>query len=210
VAVGIVFLLTLRGLRSSLGSFLPLAAPFLVLFAIGVAQASPQFVHSIHTRLTTFPPASDPNVQWRIRSNEAIYAQIRENPIFGVGFGRDAEIYLDDVDAQTGIPSQVRVAIGQDPHNGYAYLLAGGGIVALASFFLILGVFAVDVVRRFRATLHPIDRLLLIWASATLFVFLFNAASGTAFASPINIITIWALLVLPAVVVKRAAAPAAG
>jgi O-antigen ligase len=200
VAVGIVFLLTLRGLRSSLMSIAPLAAPFLVLLAIGIAQVSPQFVNSVHTRLTTFPPASDPNVQWRIRANEAVYAQIRENPVFGVGFGRDAEIYIDDVDQRTGIPSQVRVAIGQDPHNGYAYLLAGGGIVALASFFLILAVFAVDVVRRFRATVDPISHLLLIWASATLFVFLFNAASGTSFASPVNILTIWALLVLPAVV----------
>ena len=200
VAVGLVFLLTMRALRSSLMSIAPLAAPFVVLLLIGIAQASPQFVHSVHTRLTTFPPASDPNVQWRIRANEAVYSQIRENPVFGVGFGRDAEIFIDDVDQQTGIPTQVRVPIGQDPHNGYAYLLAGGGIVALASFFLILAVFAVDVVRRFRATLDPIKRLLLIWAPATLFVFLFNAASGTSFASPVNILTIWALLVLPAVV----------
>ena len=39
-----------------------------------------------------------------------------------------------------------------------------------------------------------------IWACAFLFGFLVNAASGTTFAVPENILTIWALLVLPAIV----------
>ena len=92
---------------------------------------------------------------------------------------------------------------GQDPHNGYLFLWAGGGLAALGSFLLILGVFAWDAVRRFRSSTDPIARLLIIWIGATLTAFLVNAASGTMFESPGDLLTIWCLLVLPAVVPRE-------
>jgi O-antigen ligase len=196
--VGIAFLVFSRQLRSSLLSIAPLAAPVVVLVVVGVGLALPSFLGTVSERVGG-TSTSDINVVWRVEANRAIFEQVRESPWFGVGFGRRAEFYLTVRD-RSGVPSTERVEIGQDPHNGYLFLLAGGGIVALGSFLALLGVYIVTAVRKYRGTSDPEARLLVLWSCATLFVFLLNAASGTSFESPVNVLTIWALLVLPAVV----------
>ena len=197
--VGLLFFVTSRGIRSTVLSIVPLALPFLVVLAIGLNQAAPHFVGSVNDRMFS-APETDANVQWRLQANRAVLDQVREQPVFGVGFGRSSEFYVQIPNETTGRPTFQRVQIGQDPHNGYVFLLAGGGILALGTFALLLATFGVDVVRRYRSNPDPRARLIVLWASATLFAFLFNAASGTAFARPDNILTIWALLVLPAVI----------
>ena len=54
-----------------------------------------------------------------------------------------SEFYIDIPDSN-GFLVPFRQELGQDPHNGYLFLLAGGGIAALASFLLVLGSYAVD------------------------------------------------------------------
>jgi O-antigen ligase len=197
--VGLLFFITSRGIRHTVLSMAPLALPFLVVLAIVVNQAAPEFVASAGDRMLS-KPATDANVQWRIEANRAVLEQVREQPLFGVGFGRGSEFFIEVEHPTTGLPSLRRVEIGQDPHNGYMFLLAGGGIVVLGTFALLLATFAVDGVRRYRSNADPRARLIIVWASATLFAFLVNAASGTSFGRPDNILTVWALLVLPAVV----------
>ncbi len=198
--VGVILFLVSRHLRRTILSVVPLALPFVVLLAIGVSHAAPELVDTLGSRVTAGSSASDLNVQWRVKANRAVLEQVREQPLFGVGFGRNAAIVLEEKDPTTGITYERREEIGQDPHNGYMYLLAGGGIVALVSFMVLLGVFVFDAIRRHRSTSDPTARLLIVWACATLFVFLLNAGSGTAFVNPTDVMTIWALLVLPAVV----------
>jgi O-antigen ligase len=195
----LIILLTSPRVRSSIFTILPLAAPVLVMVAIGFSQLAPDFVADVKNRMFS-PPETDINVQWRVEANKAVLPQFRENPLFGVGFGTNSEFLVESENAMTGRPEFVRVEIGQDPHNGYIYFLAGGGLVALGAFALILLTFARDVVRRYRGNADPHARLLILWSCCLLFVFLFNAASGTAFTVPENILTIWALLVLPAIV----------
>ena len=197
--VGLLLFATSRGMRNNVLSIVPLALPFIVVLAVGVHQAAPDFVNSVNERMFTSPD-TDANVQWRVEANRAVLEQVREDPLFGVGFGRGSEFYLEVENPTTGFPVLQRFEIGQDPHNGYVYLLAGGGILALGTFALLLGTFAFDVVRRYRSNSDPRARLILLWASATLFVFLLNAASGTALGRADILLTIWALLVLPAVV----------
>ena len=163
--------------------------------------ARPDLVEAARQRVSA-PPERDVNVQWRIKANEAVYKQIREQPLVGVGFGRTSEFFLDVETSPGGYTVPVAQEIGQDPHNGYLYLWSGGGLVALGSFLTILTAFAVDVIRRFRRNDDPTARIILLWTSALLFVFLFNAASGTSFENPGNLLTIWTLLLLPAVVTQ--------
>lgn len=197
--VGLLFFITSRGIRNTVLSVLPLALPFLAVLAIAFNHAAPDFVGSARDRMFT-KPETDANVQWRLQANRAVLEQVREQPLFGVGFGRASEFFVEIEDQTTGLTALQRVEIGQDPHNGYVFLLAGGGILALGTFALLLGTFAVDAVRRYRNTADPRAHLIILWASATLFAFLVNAASGTSFGRPDNLLTIWALLVLPAVV----------
>ena len=207
--VGLLFFVTSREIRSSVVSVLPLALPFLVVLAIAVNHSAPDLVKSINDRMFS-DPATDANVQWRLQANRAVFEQVREDPIFGVGFGRKSEFFLEVENETTGLPSLRRVEIGQDPHNGYVFLLAGGGILAFGTFVLLLGVFAFDAARRYRDNADPHARLIVLWASATLFVFLLNSASGPYFGRPDNALAIWALLVLPAVVVPMRGDDAGG
>lgn len=198
---GFILLVTSRALRHSLGSLLPLAAPFIVLIAILLPRVAPDLITSFEHRVAS-PPVQDANVQWRVKANEAVLAQVRESPYFGVGFGRQSEFYLD-VENSIGYLVPFRQEIGQDPHNGYLFLLAGGGIVTLGSFLLVLAVYTIDWIRRFRRNDHGLERLLLAWAALTLFTALLNAGSGTSFESTSDVLLIWTLLVLPAVVPLR-------
>ena len=104
-------------------------------------------------------------------------AQVREQPLFGVGFGRSSTFFLN-VRSSNGFLVPFRQDIGQDPHNGFLFLWAGGGIVALGSYLWLLAVFTFDAVRRYRRSETDTERLLIAWAGATLFVFLFEAALG--------------------------------
>ena len=197
--VCLVLFLTSSRLRVNALSVVPLMIPFLLLLAMGASHAAPGFVDSVERRVAQTSD-SDINVRFRVEANRIVLDQVREQPVFGVGFGKTTELLLAVPDATTGIPSLERSQLGQDPHNGYLYFLAGGGIVALASFALLVAVFGYDVVRRYRATTDQAARMILLWTCATLFVFLFNAGFGTSFDSPANLLMIWALLVLPAIV----------
>jgi O-antigen ligase len=198
-AVVCVLLLVLsRSVRSALLSVVPLALPFLILIGIAIPYVAPTLVTAARERISS-PPSTDANVQWRVEANRAVLAQVREQPLVGVGFGRTSEFYIQ-VDAGSGVFVPVRIEIGQDPHNGYVYLLAGGGLAALGTFLALLTAYAVDTVRRFTSTRDPEAKLVLLWASATLFTFLVNAATGTAFTTPVDLLVIWLLLVIPAVV----------
>jgi O-antigen ligase len=204
VAVAIVTLLLLtvsRDLRWRLLGLAGLALPFLALGLVLLQLAAPAVVESFVDRVST-PANSDSNVDWRVAANSAVLDQVREQPLIGVGFGRPTEFWTYEY-SSNGYRVPVLVQIEQDPHNGYMFLLAGGGIVTLASFFLIVGVFLLDALRRYRGALDDVERTVILWTVATLFAFLFNAASGTTFSSPVDLLTIWALLVLPAVVPLR-------
>jgi O-antigen ligase len=204
LAVGVVCLLMValsRQIRTAVLSFVPLTLPFLALAAMALVILAPDLVDAVDHRLSA-APSTDANVQWRVRANRAVWEQIQEQPFVGVGFGRSSEFFVD-VESSSGVRVPVRQEILQDPHNGYLLLWAGGGLVALGSFLLIVVVYAWDSVRRFRWNPDPIGRLIILWSAALLFAFLVNAASGTMFGSPPDILTIWALLVLPAVVPYR-------
>lgn len=187
--------------RTSLLSVLPLALPVLVLAAIMLPHVAPEIVQAARERVST-PPASDPNVQWREKANEAVFAQVREQPLFGVGFGRASHFFIG-VPSDGGVVVPLRVDIDQDPHDGYLFLWAGGGLAALGSFVLILVAAVFDGRRRFTQTTDATSRLLILWSGATCFVFLFNAASGTTFEVPSSLMMIWLTLSVPAVVMSE-------
>ena len=196
-----LLLLTSHSLRRSLAAVLPLAVPFLVLLAIMIPRVAPDLVTSFENRISA-SPTRDANVEWRVQANKAVLAQIREAPVIGSGFGRETEFFIQVRDS-AGFLVPFRLQIWQDPHNGYLWLWAGGGLVALGAFLAVLATFVVDAIRRYRGTDDEIERLIVLWAVATVFPALFDAASGTTFENPGDLMFVWVLLVIPAVVPLR-------
>ena len=93
----------------------------------------PQVTGALADRVLS-PPEADENVQWRIQANRAVLAEIREAPLLGVGFGREVDFFMNIEDPVTGVARPQQFEIGQDPHNGYLFLWAGGGLAALGTF----------------------------------------------------------------------------
>lgn len=89
--------------------------------------------------------------------------------------------------------------IGGDPDNSYVYILGGGGVLALGAFLLLLGIYLRDAWRRVR--LAPgYERALVLWALATWTVFMVNCFMAPFLPRPKLVLTIWALMLLPALV----------
>lgn len=125
------------GLRAI--AFLPLCAPFLVLVALAVPKVDPTFFPTLTHRITA-SPSSDTSAQWRVKASAAVWTQVRKAPITGVGFGQPASF----------VTNNQRTWVGQDPHNQFLFLWAGGGLLLLGSFVLLLIVYLFESWRRFR------------------------------------------------------------
>ena len=175
--------------RRAFFSMLPICVPFLLIFAIVLPHVAPSVVPTFTNRVLK-SNGSDSNVLWRKSAAEALWQQVHESPITGVGFGRNATFRFN------GIP----VTINQDPHDSFLYLLAGGGVLTLVGFLLLMGTYAVDAAKRLRRTTDPHQRLIILWSSATLCAFLINAAAGPVLSDPRMLLTIWAVLLLPSTV----------
>jgi O-antigen ligase len=172
-----------------------------------VAHFAPNLGPSFVSRISASPSA-DANVQWRERTSAAVIAQISSAPITGVGFGKLSSISNTFYDPTTGLAYSQQQEIGQDPHNGYLYLLAGGGVLVLGPFLLLLSAYAWDLWRKLRSQLEPVERALLLWSSLSAFVILASAAAGTVFEGATDVLALWTLLMLPAAVKLRR--PASG
>jgi O-antigen ligase len=193
-----VLLLLLPRLRSAIFSMLPIIVPFLILLAIALPHIAPSVGSTFSSRVFK-SNSSDVNVRWRQDAADALWQQVHASPITGVGFGKSAMFRFN------GVP----VTINQDPHDSFLYLLAGGGILTLSAFLLLVLTFAVDAVRRLRRAPDAYQRLIIIWSMATLCAFLINAAAGPVLSDPRMLLTIWAIMLLPSSIGQAVASEAA-
>jgi O-antigen ligase len=198
-AIGLLvplFFLTFRRIRLRTALFLPMFAPFLVLVALLVPKADPTLFPTLTNRIAA-RPSTDTSVEWRQKAISAVWAQVRESPVTGVGFGRTASFEVEGV----------RTTITQDPHNQFIYLWAGGGLLLLGSFVLLLFVYLAESWRRFKSGAQE-ERRLIFWAVSVWFVFVVNSATGVTLSSPSLLLMFWVLMVLPTIVRRQKPADA--
>jgi O-antigen ligase len=188
-----VLIIASKRLRWSTVTLLPLLLPALIVVVLMLPKAAPEFFPTLEQRLTS-PVENDVNVTWREHANAVIVdRQIRESPLLGVGVGKTEAVLLDGVHQK----------VPQDPHNSFLFLWAAGGLFLLGTFALLIVTSLAEIARRLRSA-QGVDRVLLFWGAATLFVFLTNAAAGPILnGRPDLVLMIWILLLLPSVVPKR-------
>jgi O-antigen ligase len=186
-----VFLLVFRRIVVRSAAFVPLCVPFLVLVALLIPRVDPSFFPTLVDRATA-NPTTDTSAAWREEAIDAVWPQVSQAPLTGVGFGRTASFEINGV----------RTTLTQDPHNQFIYLLAGGGLLLLGSFVLLLLVYLVESWRRFKGATRQ-ERRLIFWAVSLWFVFLVNSATGIVLTNPPLLLVFWILMVLPMVVPRR-------
>lgn len=188
-----LLLLSRRYLRRTLLLFAPLLIPPLLVAVMLTSTVQPDLFPTLQARLAG-TSTDDTAVQWRTRALDSAVAGVRKEWVTGVGFGRVSRFELN---------RQV-ITIRGDPHNSYAYLLAGGGVLALGSFLLLCGTYLVDSLRRLRRA-DAEGQALLIWSVATWLAFMINAATGPILADAEMLMTVWVLMALPSIVAARSA-----
>lgn len=171
------------GLRAV--AFLPLLAPFVVLAALLVPRADPSLLPTFGDRITA-NPSTDTSANWRLDAYAAVWEQVRESPLTGVGFGLPVTFVSDGI----------RYNVAQDPHNQFLYLWAGGGLLLFGSFLLLLIVFLLEALARFSAATTQ-GRHLLFWVVSLWFVFVVNSLTGIILTQPSLLLVFWVLMVLP-------------
>jgi O-antigen ligase len=200
-AIGVVvplLFLFVRRLTTSVAWYLPLCVPFVVVAVLLIPRVVPTLGPTLTHRLTA-SPSSDTSARWRQHAIHAVFAQVRESPITGVGFGREASFSLNGV----------RVTLTQDPHDQFIYLWAGGGLLLLGSFVVLLLTYLRDSWRRARRA-TGLARMLVIWAMALWFVFIVNVATGVILTAEYLLLPFWIVMLLPAALVPLSAPSAEG
>jgi O-antigen ligase len=137
----------------------------------------------------TANPNTDTSATWRKEAIRAVWPQVREAPLTGVGFGRTTRFVIKGQ----------RITGGQDPHNQFIYLWAGGGLLLLGSFGLLLAVYLAESWRRYSGGTRE-ERQLIFWTVSLWFVFVVNSATGITLTSPSLLLVFWILMVLPMIV----------
>jgi O-antigen ligase len=191
VAVLVALFLTRRRLRSATYAVAPLLLPLLVASMFFLVHNDPGFVPRVTTRLSTVS-GNDASIRWRQAANRAIWAQVQENPSFGVGFGKGATFVVD----------RARWDITQDPHDSYLFLWAGGGIVTLGSFLALFVVFLVDSWRRYRFQ-PELNRMLIAACVSIWFCFAADALTEPRLTQANSLLALWVLMLLPTTVPYR-------
>jgi O-antigen ligase len=166
----------------------PFCIPFIVLAGLILARTDPSFVPGIVHRALALN-SSDPSIQWRQGAVAAIWAQVRENPIFGVGFGKGASFTVNFV----------RFNITQDPHDSYLFLWAGGGILALGSFLFLFLIFIRDSWRRYRLQ-SELPQVLIVWCVSFWACIALNTLVEPQLTQPNSLLVLWILMLLPTIV----------
>ena len=184
-----VLLLGFGGVRRAVLGMAPAILPALAALALIVPVVAPGVVSTLESRLTTNPGA-DSSVEWRDRAYEVALRGVDREPFFGVGFGRESTFYID------GAPNLIE----GDPHNGFLYLLAGGGAFALGAYVLLILVYLRDSAKRLIVA-RGRERVLVAWAVATWFVFLLHSVVEPVLTEPAMLMTMWILMLLPAALV---------
>ena len=194
-AVGVLLpllLLALRRARSTSISIVPLFIPILVVAGILVVHGAPDLLPTLRDRISA-SPSNDVSARWRENAYRVALHGVADEPIRGLGFGRKTSFVIEN---QT-------VEFKGDPHNSYIYLLAGGGALALGAFVLLTLVYLTDSVRRAVAA-TGVERALVVWSLAAWFVFAVNTATGPILTDPQLLLTIWIVMLLPALVRRSA------
>ena len=186
-----IFLLAFRRIGLRAAAFVPLCAPFVVLVVLLLAQVDSSFFPTLANRITA-SPSTDATAQWRLRAYGAVWEQVRESPLRGVGFGRSVRF----------ISNGTHYTVGQDPHNQFLFLWAGGGTLLFGSFVALLLVYLFESWRRFRTGTRD-ERRLIFWSVSLWFVFVVNSGTGIILTQPYLLVVFWILMVLPMIVRPR-------
>lgn len=167
-----------------------IAVCFLVpALALTLTIPSVQSLPVVHTAIERVDNTNsqDINVQYRTKASAATLAGLSRRPVLGFGFGHPASFTINGT---------VYHLEGDDPHNSFVYILAGGGLLALSGLVGLIYLFVGRWLTWLRSPMAR-GRPIALWAGGFLILFVAQAATEPALAMPVLGLTMWTVLFLP-------------
>lgn len=181
-----VLLLGLRHLRRTLLAYAPLLAALLAAAIALILQLDPSLSSTLGQRLNHHV-SNDPSLIQRQRKFDAVLQGFGNEPLLGLGYGRPVTFTAID---------GTEITFSGDPENSYIYVLAGGGILALAALIaLIVSFFGDAAVRMLRADRE--SRALIAFSMSFVFILLVNALSFPVLSDANLMLIMWIAMLLP-------------
>ncbi len=162
-----------------------LASPILLLYcAVGWNQSSGIFA-PVHTIRSVFDSDVDGSTSWRDWENYDLVYTVRQNPLFGVGYGHEYIEYVKLPDVSRDYALE-RFA----PHNSILGLWAYGGIVGFSALWamFVAGVFL--GARAYRRTKSPEERAAALVAISVVVVYSVHCYGDMGLGTWIGVFTV--------------------
>ena len=181
-----VLLIGLRRVRSTLFAYAPLLAAVLAAAIALILQLDPSLSSTLSDRLNSHV-SNDPSLIQRQRKFDAVLHGFGNEPLLGLGYGRPVTFTAID---------GTEITFSGDPEDSYIYILAGGGILALAALIiLMLSFFADSAIRMIRADRE--SRALIAFSMSFVFILLVNALSFPVLGDANLMLLLWIAILLP-------------
>jgi O-antigen ligase len=194
MVLGALIVLGTRRTRRSVALVGALAVPLAVV-AIAITHPAPPPAFQTAQNRVFQTNLSDRDLDWRVLASNAVMEGFSDHRWTGLGFGRDISFVEDE--------NLISVRAG-DPHNGFVYLLAGGGLLTLLSFSLVILATLATGIRRLAKAVDQ-DRPVLLWAICSLVIYLANVATEPYLSQANNILIFWIFVGLIMLTVPREA-----
>jgi len=175
-----------------------LLSPLAALYCMAGWNSGSRLFKPVQTLRSVVDSKSDNSTLWRDIENFDLISTIKENPIFGVGYGHP---YLEVVQ----LPAVEYPLERFLPHNSVLGLLSASGYVGFAAMTLLWSVGAFFAMRAYYASTNAIDRAAAIVCFGVVLVYLIQCWGDLGLGAPNGV---W--LIAPALAIGGKLATATG
>ncbi len=175
-----------------------LLSPIILLYSLVGWNSGNRLFKPVQTLRSVVDSKSDNSTLWRDIENFDLIATIKENPIFGVGYGHP---YLEVVQ----LPAVDYSLEKYLPHNSILGLLSASGYIGYAAMTMLWVAGGFFAMRAYYAAVNPIDRAAAIACFGAIPVYLIQCWGDLGLGAPTGV---W--LIAPAIAVAGKLAVATG
>jgi len=187
-----------NAIKRKLQRTLLMLAPLVAGYVLAGWNSGSRIFKPVQTLRSVVDSKSDNSTLWRDIENFDLIATIRENPIFGVGYGHP---YLEIVP----LPAVDYPLEKYLPHNSILGLFSSAGLVGYAAMTMLWVAGGFFAMRAYYATTNPIDRAAAIACFGAVPVYLIQCWGDLGLGAPTGV---W--LIAPAIAVAGKLAVANG
>jgi hypothetical protein len=189
VPVSLYFLTPLNAIKRKIQRIVLMLSPIVAGYALVGWNSESGVFKPVHILRTVVDSKSDPSTLWRDIENFDLIATIKDNLVFGTGYGHP----YDEVVAIPAVDYSLEKYL---PHNSILGMLSYGGYFGYAAITLLWVVGAFFAMRAYYAATNAIDRATAISCFGTVLIYLIQCWGDLGLGAPNGVFLLAASLAI--------------